>query len=60
MLSVREIAMTGEDMEFASTSVVYDVLCEAISAEVEGLIAYHDIAHSRLKLLPNVVTAAHR
>jgi len=60
MLSAREIATTGGDTEFASTRAAYDALSEEMRAKVEGLIAYHDIAHSRLKLSPDAVTAEQR
>jgi alpha-ketoglutarate-dependent 2,4-dichlorophenoxyacetate dioxygenase len=60
MLSARKIATTGGDTEFASTRAAYDALSEEMRAKVEGLIAYHDIAHSRLKLSPNAVTALQR
>ena len=60
MLSAREIATSGGDTEFASTRAAYDALSEGMRAKLEGLIAYHDIAHSRLKLSPNAVTAEQR
>ncbi len=60
MLSAREIATSGGDTEFASTRAAYDALSEEMRAKLEGLIAYHDIAHSRLKLSPNAVTAEQR
>ena len=60
MLSAREIATSGGDTEFASTRAAYDALSEEMRAKLEGLIAYHDIAHSRLKLSPDAVTAEQR
>lgn len=60
MLSAREVATTGGDTEFASTRASYEALAPAMKAKVEGLIAYHDIAHSRLKLSPDAVTAEQR
>jgi alpha-ketoglutarate-dependent 2,4-dichlorophenoxyacetate dioxygenase len=60
MLSAREIATSGGDTEFASTCAAYDALSEEMRAKLEGLIAYHDIAHSRLKLSPDAVTAEQR
>ncbi len=60
MLSAREIAMSGGDTEFASTRAAYDALSAEMRERVEGLIAYHDIAHSRLKLSPDAVTAEQR
>ena len=60
MLSAREIATSGGDTEFASTRAAYDALSEEMRAKLEGLIAYHDIAHSRLKLSQDAVTAEQR
>ena len=50
LLSAREIAVTGCDTEFASTRAAYETLTEDLKRRVADLIAYHDIAHSRLKL----------
>lgn len=60
LLSARQIATTGGDTEFASTRAAYDALDRAQQRQVEELIAYHDIAHSRLKLSPDAVTAEQR
>ena len=60
MLSAREIATSGGDTEFASTRAAYDALGEEMRAKLEGLIAYHDIGHSRFKLSPDAVTAEQR
>ena len=60
LLSAREIAVTGGDTEFASTRAAYETLTEDMKRRVVDLIAYHDIAHSRLKLSPDAVTAEQR
>ena len=60
MLSAREIATSGGDTEFASTRAAYEALSEEMRVKLAGQIAYHDIAHSRLKLSPDAVTAEQR
>lgn len=60
MLSAREIASTGGDTEFASTRAAWETLSDEAKARLEGLIAWHDIAWSRLKLSPDAVTEEQR
>ena len=59
-LSARRLATTSGDTEFASTRAAYEALSAEMKAKVDGLIAYHDIAHSRLKLSPDAVTEEQR
>ena len=60
MLSAREIATAGGDTEFASTRAAWDALPKERQDALEGLIAWHDIAWSRLKLSPDAVTPEQR
>ena len=60
LLSARQIPSKGGDTEFASTGAAYESLSPAMKQRVEGLIAIHDIAHSRVRLDPKSVTEEQR
>jgi alpha-ketoglutarate-dependent 2,4-dichlorophenoxyacetate dioxygenase len=50
MLYAHQVPMTGGETEFADLRAAWDVLPDTVKAEVEGLVAMHDIAYSRSQI----------
>lgn len=60
LLSARLIPPTGGDTEYASTRAGYDSLSEEMKRRLEGLIARHDLHHSRVQMSPDAMTEDQR
>lgn len=56
VLSARVIPANGGETEFASTRLAWQRLPEALRAKLERAFAWHDYAHSRGKIDPNLAT----
>lgn len=60
MLSGRIVPARGGETEFIDMRIVWNVLPDAWKAEVEGLVAIHNLAHSRAQVDPAHLTAQER
>ena len=56
VLSARTIPPTGGETEFASTRRAWDRLPEALRARLSDSFAWHDYAHSRGKIAPQLAS----
>jgi alpha-ketoglutarate-dependent 2,4-dichlorophenoxyacetate dioxygenase len=57
VLSARTIPPTGGETEFASTRLAWQLLSPERRARLEEAFAWHDYAHSRGKIDPNLATS---
>ncbi len=60
MLSGRIVPAHGGETEFIDMRIVWNALPDAWKAEVEGLVAIHNLAHSRAQVDPAHLTAQER
>ncbi len=60
MLSGRIVPARGGETEFIDMRMVWNALPDAWKAEVEGLVAIHNLAHSRAQVDPMHMTAQER
>lgn len=60
LLSARIVPPEGGDTEFASTRAAWQALPERTRAEIENLVAVHDLAYSREKLAPGAISDEQR
>ncbi|HEX2830131.1 MAG TPA: TauD/TfdA family dioxygenase [Burkholderiales bacterium] len=56
VLSARVIPPTGGETEFASTRLAWDRLTPTLRLELENAYAWHDYAHSRGKIAPELAS----
>lgn len=60
MLSGRIVPARGGETEFIDMRMVWNALPDAWKAEIEGLVAMHNLAHSRAQVDPAHMTAQER
>jgi alpha-ketoglutarate-dependent 2,4-dichlorophenoxyacetate dioxygenase len=60
VLSARIIPSHGGETEYVSTRLAFDRLDAATQQRIAGLFAWHDYAHSRGQIAPNIVAAEER
>jgi len=60
VLSARIIPAQGGETEYVSTRRAFDRLDDAMQKRVASLFAWHDYAHSRAKIAPDIVAASER
>jgi alpha-ketoglutarate-dependent 2,4-dichlorophenoxyacetate dioxygenase len=60
VLSVRVIPDCGGETEYASTRLAWERLDPALRARLANSFAWHDYAHSRGKIAPNLASPAER
>ena len=58
LLAAKVIPPEGGETEFASLCAAYENLPEEKKAELEGLVAEHSLANSRVQIAPNLMSEA--